>query len=660
MPQATRTKQIPKYRNTEIPNFGASMFRCSGTCFGVAVLVLAVLFSNPLYAWFSSGDAGMSALPLLKVGVGPRASAMGGSFTGLADDVSALYWNPAGLGQIKYNDFFLSHNEWLQGIRTEYFSMAPRAGPGRLGIGLTYSGITGIETWGPDNQPGPTLSTWTGALTCGYGISVLPLFAKPSRIGMETKTGRQPKAQKMELYAGGEVKLLYDDLGRDAPHGLGGGADLGLLFRPWPLLGVGLSVQNIGRINYRPDGGAFDLPLTLRFGAALRSANYNLAADLVWPNDNRPSFHIGGEVTLLQAIIVRAGYQTGPQDISSLGVISGLTLGLGFRIEGVALDYAFAPYSQLGNTHRLALRAFGRPPDRETISVHVNDAKSWDKGPLPADLCLSGIRTGSLRAEHGRADVNNLPEGWLYIRAEFPGFMPVYDSIYSYGDRHARFDIRMHRATSATIWGMFYDALTGRTIRGRVVFRGDTSGQVLVDESSISFVLRGLRPGRYRLGARSPYDEYAQETCTVSVQEDSVTIHDFLLGRNPNWPGLVLDSIEFDRNQAVVRQEEYPRLESVAQKLAADPAMAIEVAGFTDSLEFNSRQPRYDWDLAQARADSVCKCLVRKFRVPSGRLTATPHVSSPRRAEMGKPAPGQPEFIGCWNPPQVKILVRRR
>ena len=33
--------------------------------------------------------------------VGPRAGAMGGAFVGLADDYSAIYWNPAGITQIK-------------------------------------------------------------------------------------------------------------------------------------------------------------------------------------------------------------------------------------------------------------------------------------------------------------------------------------------------------------------------------------------------------------------------------------------------------------------------------------------------------------------------------------------------------------------------------
>lgn len=54
-------------------------------------------------------------------GVGARAMGMGGAFIGVADDSTALYWNPAGLAQIKSIEFFggLSH-ERLE-TDTEYF-----------------------------------------------------------------------------------------------------------------------------------------------------------------------------------------------------------------------------------------------------------------------------------------------------------------------------------------------------------------------------------------------------------------------------------------------------------------------------------------------------------------------------------------------------------
>ncbi|MCZ7557432.1 MAG: outer membrane protein transport protein [Bacteroidia bacterium] len=37
--------------------------------------------------------------------VNPRSAGMGNAFTGLADDASAIYWNPAGLGQLRLSEF---------------------------------------------------------------------------------------------------------------------------------------------------------------------------------------------------------------------------------------------------------------------------------------------------------------------------------------------------------------------------------------------------------------------------------------------------------------------------------------------------------------------------------------------------------------------------
>ncbi|MDA0378244.1 MAG: hypothetical protein O2899_02035, partial [Bacteroidetes bacterium] len=43
---------------------------------------------------------GTTAAQFLKLGVGARAVAMGGSFVAESSDLSALYWNPAGLSKI--------------------------------------------------------------------------------------------------------------------------------------------------------------------------------------------------------------------------------------------------------------------------------------------------------------------------------------------------------------------------------------------------------------------------------------------------------------------------------------------------------------------------------------------------------------------------------
>src|SRR5438045_2589889 len=49
------------------------------------------------------------AAPSEQVPVGPRAVAMGGAFSSIADDATALFWNPAGLPLIGHEEVTGSH-----------------------------------------------------------------------------------------------------------------------------------------------------------------------------------------------------------------------------------------------------------------------------------------------------------------------------------------------------------------------------------------------------------------------------------------------------------------------------------------------------------------------------------------------------------------------
>ena len=57
--------------------------------------------------------AGISTAQFLKIGVGGRAAALGEAFIAVANDASALYWNPAGLVQFEENQVMFSHNSWV-------------------------------------------------------------------------------------------------------------------------------------------------------------------------------------------------------------------------------------------------------------------------------------------------------------------------------------------------------------------------------------------------------------------------------------------------------------------------------------------------------------------------------------------------------------------
>ena len=71
----------------------------------IATIVALALFSiSPVHAQFIEDALRLAPAP---DAMNARASAMGNAFVGVADDASALFWNPAGLAQIHQSEFSL-------------------------------------------------------------------------------------------------------------------------------------------------------------------------------------------------------------------------------------------------------------------------------------------------------------------------------------------------------------------------------------------------------------------------------------------------------------------------------------------------------------------------------------------------------------------------
>src|SRR5437762_3445025 len=73
---------------------------------------LSALGPVPVHA----SDAGTSSANFLKLGIGPRAIAMGEAQVGVADDVYATYWNPAGLARLDAQEAGFAQNQYLESI----------------------------------------------------------------------------------------------------------------------------------------------------------------------------------------------------------------------------------------------------------------------------------------------------------------------------------------------------------------------------------------------------------------------------------------------------------------------------------------------------------------------------------------------------------------
>jgi hypothetical protein len=267
----------------------------------------------------------------LSIGVGARGLGMGGAFTALADDASALYWNPAGLSKLEKREFTASHAEMFENTRLDFLAYAHPTSQGTFAAGLTYLSQGKIE--GRDGLGRPT---------AGYDASDTAL-----------SLGYARKFEAVDL--GATFKYLRSHIGSTEAQGVA--VDFGAK-RAFDRVRVGVALRNIGPgLKFQDQRN--DLPLRLAVGAAYKFAGgHAAAAELVnGPRGAGTDASFGGEYQAIKNCYLRAGYttQTAITGGSGFDVARGLTMGLGFRNEKWNIDYAVLPSGELGRTHRFTL-----------------------------------------------------------------------------------------------------------------------------------------------------------------------------------------------------------------------------------------------------------------------------------------------------------------
>ena len=544
------------------------------------------------FAVIGFGQPGTSVMPVLRIEQGVRLAAMGGAGIGVVDDASAIYWNPAGLGRVQDNRYAFSHHQWFAGTKDEILQAALPSGSGAFGLGLAYSGEPGIEFWDATNVPGDTFQTWDGVLAAGYGLTVARNY-----------------------HIGAALKGFYQSLYTSA--GYGGAVDVGFACRPFPFLGLGAIGRNIGIASYGP--GIEQMPTEVGVGGMLAAGPVNAVLDVILPMDDGPALHAGVEYVPVPELAVRLGYRTGPEDVGTLGLLSGLTAGLGVTIGGLSLDYAITPYGKLGLAHRIGLAATFPRKGLGSVSVKVVDATSML--PLAASVSVTGVR--SYRGETGRSgevDLSRLPAGDLLIYTSRYGYLPRVDSMQIIGDREQTAIIVLSPLTYGGVTGVVFDAGTRKPIGGAIAYRGPLQGELSVDPELGSYALRSVPVGRYYLIASGPTDDYVAQTCTLQVEPGRITDRDFYMVKRRQT--IVLQGVNFETGKADLRPECEPVLDRAGEILRDNPGITVELAGHTDPREIASAQFPSNWELSQARAEAVKQYLVAKFGIAPERLTA--------------------------------------
>ncbi|PIU82963.1 MAG: hypothetical protein COS68_06605 [Elusimicrobia bacterium CG06_land_8_20_14_3_00_38_11] len=323
--------------------------------FSIFYFLFSVLYAAKIHP-----DAGSTSATFLKIGVGARPIAMGGAYCAISDDVFGLYWNPAGIIQLDKKQIAGMHNEWFQSIKSDYLGYVHPLNK-KISIAGSVTGLymkkdlerrSGLNEAIPE-EPLTDLEGKFGAYDFAGSIG----FAK--RIWNNTAYG---------------VMFKYIRQVIDVEKANGVAVDLGSLYHSTTLpLSFGLSVQNIGpKIKFIEKG--YNLPLNFKTGCAYRLFNgdLTLALDVNQPIDNYAKFSLGAEYWIKKMLALRGGY-TYRHNGNELGALSGVSGGVGMKIKDFGLDYAFVPFGDLGNTHRVSFSLkFGKQKPKETIKEKIS------------------------------------------------------------------------------------------------------------------------------------------------------------------------------------------------------------------------------------------------------------------------------------------------
>ena len=296
-----------------------------------------ILSFQPLYA-DTHPRAGTTGATFLKIGVGASSVGMGEAFVAVADDANTIYWNPARLINISQPEITAMHNEWFENIRYEFLGyVQPTRKYGNFGIGFILLHMGKITRAKEDEQglyagKAGTFSVSDKSFILAYGRKITDDISS----GISLKIIQQINA---------DVK------------GAGIAFDLGCLYKmPVDNLMAGLNIQNIGPA-IKMGVERFALPLNIKLGFSYKIRQSSLLTiDLNQSIDNYLNIGLGSEYWIKNIFALRLGYkyQSGANDLGSL---SGLRVGCGFRWGDYGIDYAFVPYGDLGNTHRISLQA---------------------------------------------------------------------------------------------------------------------------------------------------------------------------------------------------------------------------------------------------------------------------------------------------------------
>ena len=268
--------------------------------------------STPAAAWFERSE------------IGARALALGSNFVSVADDATALYWNPAGLARMTRHQLVLSTESSvdLEGVQRGFVAAAVQTRIASLGLGWSR---TSLEDAANEDLVYLSASRTLVQRTLGAFIS-LGATLKVAHVGLQTD-GFQ-----VEGLRSSDTHLT---------------ADVGLLAAPIPNIRLGVIVRNLGRPQFDliAGGGRTNLENQTEWGMTfLWGPEAQLNFSRLRNPGREADTKLGVELGLSEPLRVQLGVARNQ-----------VTGGLGARWSDWRLQVGVSAHRELGLTTRVGL-----------------------------------------------------------------------------------------------------------------------------------------------------------------------------------------------------------------------------------------------------------------------------------------------------------------
>lgn len=288
-----------------------------------------VKYINSLIVFLLFTNTVLSGFTILNLPHGGRAVSLGENLCALPEEIENIYYNPAGLVGIQPFELKFMYFKWVADINIGNFLLA-KSFKNKSTLGTSFSYVwTQLES---ENQSSDYYSLINNLV---YSIK----FNK--------------------TYFGLGLTILHEKISLEERNNLAVGINLGLLLR-FQRFSFGTSVRNIGQ-SFTTIGSATEtIPTNLNFGISYITSNHIILLSNVKYNLNgHLSIHTGLELPIYRGIrediSIRVGNIVKLTEDSEISSISNFRFGLGFKKEGLKIDYSFVPLGEIGFFHYLSL-----------------------------------------------------------------------------------------------------------------------------------------------------------------------------------------------------------------------------------------------------------------------------------------------------------------